>query len=164
MESAARYAYVKAGGRFSNFTVGGVSCESSYVCLTICKFLSSECNNLGSTDPNHNGKSWRYEIITSGGDESVSLVSYMIDTYIFCLSNISMGILPPNDFAPETLLLELVLFKSIHKIIMVDASPTEDKDTIALSLLFVRLYLYAVNGKQVPDRHRAVYIWSDALV
>ena len=119
MESAASAASVKAGGRFSNFTVDGVSCESAHVWLTICNFLSSECNHLGSTNPNHNGKLRRYQIIASDGDDSVSLGSYILDTYIFRLAKIATGIFWPNDFDLERLLLELVLFESIHKISMV---------------------------------------------
>ena len=42
MESATSAASVKAGGRFSNFIVDGVSCESAHVWLTIYKFLYSE--------------------------------------------------------------------------------------------------------------------------
>ena len=41
IEFAASAASVKAGGRFSNFNVDGVSCESAHVWLTICKLLSS---------------------------------------------------------------------------------------------------------------------------
>ena len=41
MESAASAASVKDGGRFENFTVDGVYCESAHVCLTIYKLLSS---------------------------------------------------------------------------------------------------------------------------
>ena len=105
-ESAASAASVKAGGRFSNFTVDGVSCESAHVWFTICKFFSSECNHLGSTDPNHNGKSWRYQIIASGGYNSVFLGSYMLYTYVFCLSKISTGIFQTNYVASDRLLLE----------------------------------------------------------
>ena len=47
---------------------------------------------------------------------------------------------------------------------MVDAAPSEDKAIIALSFLFVRLYLYAVNGKQVPVKNFAVYVWSTVLL
>ena len=47
---------------------------------------------------------------------------------------------------------------------MVDAAPYEDNATIELALFFVRLSLYAVNGKQVPARHRAVYVWYAALL
>ena len=147
-----------------NFAVDGVSCESSHVWITICKFLSSECNHIGSTYPNHNGKSWRYQIIASGGDEIVSLGSYMLDTYIFRLSNIAMGIFRPNYFASERLLLELVWFESIHKMSMLDAAPYEDKFIIALALFFVGLSLYAVNGKQVLARHRTVYVWYSSLL
>ena len=86
MESAASAASIKAGGRFSNFAVDGVSCEPAHVWLTIYKFLSSEKNYLGSTDPNHNGNPWLYQIIAPGGDESVYLGSYMLDTSFFFLS------------------------------------------------------------------------------
>ena len=164
MESSDSAASVKAGGRFSNLTVDGVSCESAHVWLTICKFFSSECIHLGSTDPNHNGNSSRYQIIASGGDESVLLGISMLDTYIFCLAKIAMGIFRPNDFASDRLLLELVLFESIHKIEMVYDAPYEDKAIIAIALFFVRLSLYAVNGKKVPARHRALYVWSAALL
>ena len=75
-----------------------------------------------------------------------------------------MGIFRPNDFASDRLLLELVLSESIHKNAMVDVTPSEDKAIIAIDLLFVRLYLYTVNRKQVTDRHCAVYVWSAALL
>ena len=71
----------------------------------------------------------------------------MLDTYIFCLAKIAMGIFQTNYFASGRLLLQLVLLESIHKISMVDNAPSEDKVIIALSLLFLRLSMYAVNGK-----------------
>ena len=116
MESAASTSSIKAGGRFSNFTVDGVSCESAHVWFTICKFFSSECNHLGSTNPNHNGKSWRYQIIASGGDDSEFLGSHMFDTYIFRLENIDMGISQPNDFASDRILLELVFLNQSKRL------------------------------------------------
>ena len=67
MESAASAAYVKPGGRFANFTVDVVYFESTHVWITIWNFLSSDWKHLGSTDPNHNGNSCRYQIIASGG-------------------------------------------------------------------------------------------------
>ena len=88
----------------------------------------------------------------------------MLDTYIFRLANISMGIFRPNDFASGRLLLELVSFESIHKIEMVDSVSSEDKATIEQALLFVRLYLYVVNGRQVTAIHCTLYFWSDALL
>ena len=163
MESAASAAYVKAGGRFANCTVDRLSCESAHINITICKFFYSECNHMGYIDPNRNGNSWRYQIIASGGDESVLLGSYMLDKYIFRLAKISMGIFRKNYFASDRLLLEVVSFESIHKIEMVDSVSSEDKATIEQALLFVRLYLYAVNGKQVPAIHLSVYIWYTAL-
>ena len=75
-----------------------------------------------------------------------------------------MGIFRPNEFASDRILLELFLFESIHKIEMVYAAPSEDKYIIIPALLFARLSLYVVNGKQVPARHRAVYIWYAAFL
>ena len=71
MESVASSASAKAIGRFENLTVDGVSCESAHVWLTIYKFLSSECNHLGSTEPKNNRKFWLYQIIASGRYESI---------------------------------------------------------------------------------------------
>ena len=42
MKSVASAASIKARGRFSNFTVDGVSCESDHICITICKFPPSD--------------------------------------------------------------------------------------------------------------------------
>ena len=90
--------------------------------------------------------------------------SYILDTYIFSLADIAMGIFQKNYFASDRLLLELVFFESIYNISMIDSVPSEYKATIELALYFVRLSLYAVNGKQVLFKHRAVYIWSATLL
>ena len=60
--------------------------------------------------------------------------------------------------------MELVSFESIHNIAMVDAAPTENKAIIVLALFFMRLSLYAVNGKQVLARHVTVYVSSASLL
>ena len=88
----------------------------------------------------------------------------MIDTYIFSLSKIAMGIFQPNYFASDRLLLELFSFESTHKIKIVDVTPSEDKSIISLALFFLRLSLYVVNGNKVPPIHRAMFVWSAALL
>ena len=88
----------------------------------------------------------------------------MLDTYIFRLAKIDMGIFRSNGFSSGRLLLELVLFESIHIIAMVGDAPSEDKAIIVLAPLFVGLSLYVVNGKQVPSRHCDVCVWSTALL
>ena len=88
----------------------------------------------------------------------------MIDTYIFSLAKIAMGIFQPNYFASDRLLLELFSFESTHKIKIVDVTPSEDKSIISLALFFLRLSLYVVNGNQVPPIHRAMFVWSAALL
>ena len=51
----------------------------------------------GVHQPKTQRKSLALQIIASGGDESVSIGTYMLDTYIFRLENIAMGIFRPND-------------------------------------------------------------------
>ena len=34
---------------------------------------------------------------------------------------------------------------------------------LACALLFMRLHLYAVNGKDVPAKHRALYLWMSMI-
>ena len=75
-----------------------------------------------------------------------------------------MGIFRPNDFASDRLLLELVLFESTHNIKIVEPAPSEDKAIITPALFFVRLSLYVVKGKQITAIHRALHVWSDALL
>ena len=64
---------------FLNYVVDGVSCESNHFCKSICDFLSYKNNHLGSTDTNHNMKSWRHKIIGGGGDLDISIEKLMID-------------------------------------------------------------------------------------
>ena len=82
------------------------------------------------------------------------------------MANIAMGVYRTNYFASDRLLLDLVSFESINKIALIEdeSAPSENKAVLALALFFVRLSIYSVNGKQVPATHRAVFVWSAALV
>ena len=166
MERVTGVAASESGARFVNFAVDGVSCESNHVRLTICLFLEGSFNHLGATDVNHNAKSARYQIIAAGGTESVSLGSHMLDTYLLRMGNVSAMTWRPNDFASDNLLLDLVSFRTINKIAGVEygSVPVEDQGVLALVLFAVMLSVYAVNGRQVPASHRAVYVWSSVLL
>ena len=55
---------------------------------------------------------------------------------------------------------KLILFCSMT----VEKSPARERAILVLVLFFVKLGVYAVNGRRVPASHRAVYVWSAALV
>ena len=86
---------------FLNYAVDGVSCESRHVWKSICDFLTCKKNHLGTTDTNHNMKSWRHQIIGSGGEVGISIGRLMIDTGLLHLSGISQELIRPKDFASD---------------------------------------------------------------
>ena len=167
MEESAVVASRSGRGRFANYTVDGVSCESRHVMRTICEFLSCQINHLGSTDPNHNMKSWRYQIVAGGGTVGRSIGRYVLDADLLRLAGVSMDLWRPNDFASDLLVLKLVSVKTIEKLEEIDdpfgSTSCGDKGVLSLTLFFIRLHLHAVNGLGVPARHRAVYLWCSMI-
>jgi hypothetical protein len=55
----------------------GVSCDSAFVRTSTHNFLAGETGWLGITDPNHNNKNFRYQVI--GGSSVASIGKYVID-------------------------------------------------------------------------------------
>lgn len=169
MELAASEAACSSGAgalSFANYSVDGVSCESVHLWFTSCEFMSCKSNHLGSTDNNHNIKSWRLQIIGGSGMQGCVIGRFMIDSFVL-RSNVSFDIWRPNDFASDQLVLQLVSYKSIKSLSEVEPSfgstSKGDKGVLGLTLFFMRLHLYAVNGKSVKASHRAVYLWCSML-
>lgn len=166
--SAALAVQVSGAGvkNFTNFAVDGVSCESKHVWTSLCNFLSLEVNHVGSTDTNHNIKSWRYQIIAGSGTQGCIIGKLMIDSYTL-RAYVSMDIWCPSDFASDRLVLSLCSYETILKMSQTELSfgstSTGDKGALGLTLFFMRLHLYAVNGRGVPATHRAVYMWCSML-
>ena len=151
---------------FVNFAVDGVSCESRHVWTAECNFLSGKTNHVGTTDTNHNIKSWRYQIIAGADKQGCTIGGLMIDSYPLRLS-VSMDVWCPSDFASDLLVLRLCSHDTILKMSQAEtnfgSTLAGDKGALGLTLFFMRLHLYAVNGKSVPATHRAVYMWCSML-
>ena len=151
---------------FVNFAVDGVSCESRHVWTAECNFLSGKTNHVGTTDTNHNIKSWRYQIIAGADKQGCTIGRLMIDSYSLRPS-VSMDVWCPSDFASDLLVLRLCSHDTILKMSQAEtnfgSTLAGDKGALGLTLFFMRLHLYAVNGKNVPATHRAVYMWCSML-
>jgi len=167
METAAMAASRSGLARFTNFCVDGVSVEARHVMLAICLFLSEKANHLGSTDPNHNMKSWRYQVVAGGGTEGNTVGKFMLDADHLRLSGVSTDLWRPKDFASDLLVLRLLSAKTIKALDEstdpLGSTSSGDKGLLSLTLFFMRLQLYAVNGKQVPATHRALYLWCSMI-
>ena len=169
MELAASAAARSSGAgamSFTNYCVDGVSCESAHVWFTTCEFMSCKSNHLGSTDNNHNIKSWRYQIIGGPGTQGCVIGRYMIDSFVL-RANVSSDIWRPNDFASDRLVLQLVSYETIKSLSKIEplyeSTSKGDTGVLGLTLFFMRLHLYAVNGKGMKASHRAVYLYCSML-
>ena len=151
---------------FVNYAVDGVSVEQKSVWHTECDFLSCRSNHLGSTDNNHNIKSWRYQIIGGSDKQGCTIGRYMIDSY-YLRQHVAIETWLPSDFANDLLVLRLTSYETILKLSQTDtdfgSTATGDKGVLALTLFFMRLKLYSINGQDVPAVHRAVYLWCSVL-
>eukprot|EP00957_Ditylum_brightwellii_P157057 11953587-Ditylum_brightwellii.AAC.1 len=72
-----------------------------------------------------------------------------------------------NDFALDLLLLKLMSYDTIERITRADpligSTSSGNKGVLDVTFSFMRIHLYAVNGKSVPARHCAVYLWYAML-
>ena len=169
MEKVATAVALRSGGRarFANFSVDGVSCESEHVYLAIFNFLSSKSNHIGNTDPNHNAKSWRYQIVAGGGILGCTVGKYVVDVYYLRVAGVALELWRPNDFASDLPVARLTSSDVIQKLadgpLLNGRTSQGDKGVVALTLLFVRIGLLAINGRTVPARKRAVYLWTSMI-
>ena len=170
MESASTQAMASTGvhpSSFLNYAVDGVSCESRHVWKSICDFLSCKSNHLGSTDTNHNMKSWRYQIIGGGGDVGISIGKVKIDTDLLRLGGVSHDLIRPKDFASDNLVKALVSYETIKKVkdasVEFGSTIEGDKAALAATLFFMHLQLYSINAKSVTSKHQVVYLWCSMV-
>lgn len=151
---------------FVNFSVDGVSLEQSDVMTAICNFLDGEDNHLGSVDNKHNIKNDRYQVI--GGQQFVSIGEWAVDADLLLQSGVPQELIRIKDFASDKLVDELCSHKILKSVVdaMDDGTTTgSDKDAAALlcTLLFMKLHLISVNGRQIPAKHRALYLWTSMI-
>ena len=147
--------------RFVNFAVDGVSVESVDVRRSICDFLSCSTNYTGTTNPNHNIKSYRYQII--GGSCAPTIGACTVDIDLIRVSSISMDLYRPTDFASDLLVLKLISLDGISKLLILSELPdtdfgARDIGLVSLTILFMRLHLYAINCDSISSFHQAVYL------
>ena len=93
---------------------------------------------------------------------------FMFDSDHLSLAGVSVDLYRPKDFASDLLVLRLVSTKTIKALAESSSDPfgstsSGDRGVLSLTLFFMRLHLYAVNGKIVPARHRAVYLWCSMV-
>ena len=151
---------------FLNFAVDGVSLEQSDVMTAICRFLAAEDNHLGAVDNKHNIKNDRYQLI--GGQQLVSIGKWVCDSDLLRQSGVPKELIRIKDFASDKLVDELCSHKILKQVIdALDEGKasglSQDGAAILCSLLFMKMHLLAVNARNIPAKHRALYLWTSMV-
>ena len=96
----------------------------------------------------------------------MALGRHMLDMYLLCMTNASVTMYCPNEFASDCLFLDLVSFQAIDNIAGLEDESVlvEDEGALARVFFAVRLPVHAANDRHSPSSHCAVYIWSVVLL
>jgi hypothetical protein len=156
---------------FTGFAVDGVSVESEDVRRSICDFLSCKIDHVGSTDTNHNMKSWRYQIV--GGSCAVTIGTCVLDADLLRLSGISADLWRPVDFASDLLVLKLASHATVQSLYSYHISGDEtetvndfsagDIGSLMVTFVMTKLRLHSINSRNVDAKQRAVFSWMSML-
>ena len=151
---------------FTGFAVNGVSVDIEDVCRSICEFLSCKTDNVGSTDTNHNMKSWQYHIV--GGYCAITIGTCVIDANILQLSGISSSIWRPIEFSSDLLVLKLALHNKVRSLYEYHISGDNESVTdfsageiglLVVTFFMTKLCLKPVNSRDVDEKRRSVFSW-----
>ena len=67
---------------FANTATDGVSVEVQKNFEQVIDYLKGKSNHIALTDPNHNGKNVRYQLIGGSGVAGASIGHYVFDPYL----------------------------------------------------------------------------------
>ena len=151
---------------FLSFAVDGVAVETDDVRTTICEFLNGDADHTGIVDNKHNVKNDRYQIV--GGSCVPTIGNLLVDADLLRQAGVSPELIRPKDFASDKKVERLMSFETIQKLEDALASGKAsgligDAGALAATLVFLKMHLHAVNGKVVPAKHRALYLWCSMI-
>lgn len=152
---------------FLSFAVNEISWKSRHICFSLCNFLSCKFNHTGSTDPNHNCKSWRYQVVTCGDLVGCTMCRDSHCRWSASFSRVLMDLIRAVDLAFDHLVLKLYYDDPTQKLFQglpqFGSTCKNDKAVIATTFFFLHLCLHAVNRKSVHVMHCAQYFWWSML-
>ena len=147
--------------RFTNFATDGVSVETLDILQTLCEFLDGKINHCAAVNNKHNVKNDRYQFI--GGSNAAVMGNYYIDTNLLLMAKVSIELIAPKDFASDKKVEQLFSYNTLNLVEQginnCDFIGLEgDFGVLCTTWYFSRLHLHAVNGINIPAKHRAMYL------
>ena len=149
--------------RLLNVCVDGVSVDSNFIRSQLCAFLDGKQSYLGTTDTNHNCKSYRYQYI--GGSATVSVGNYVLDPGLLHVANVGIDLWRIKDYASDLLVLKLASTSTVDALCSL-VGKEEDPvvvTVLCVSLYFMRLQLYGIYCKKLDSIHRISFLWASML-
>jgi len=147
---------------FVNSANDGVSSDSKFVLDNLLLFLQGEQDHLSITDPNHNVKNARYQS-EIGGNAVKTIGTELIDTGML-KKVLPLKLYRVKDFASDLLVLQLNSAESASKVLDLDNQDSTTQMTLALTLFFMRVHLFAVNCKgKLTATERVTMLWSSLI-
>ena len=148
---------------FTSSANNGVRYDEKIVQTLSCNFVDGVVSYCGLTDPNHNVKNGRYQMVV--GRNSVKTIGQaIIDTGFFPLAEIEQELWRVKDFALDLIVLKLASTKTVFAILsLLPADPVSNKAT-CITLFFMRMHLFAVNNNViVTAKTRVFLLWSSLI-
>lgn len=125
-------------------------------------------NQLSLPDTNHNVKNARYQLI--GGSSPACIGRYVFDPSLLKLAEVNQKLWRIEDYASDALVLRLASSDTIHKLNsmsgVVESSCSINPGSLSVtvvSILFLRLRVFAVNARGLSWMHRVWYTWITFL-
>jgi hypothetical protein len=145
-----------------NTTTDGVSTEVQWNKEVMLDFLDGKISYVSLLDTYHNVKNSRYQLI--GGSSPALIGAYVFDPALIRLAKVNQKLWRVENFGSDAVVLKVASVDTIQKLHNLALQDRMNCDVgnhavTVISLLFMRLWAYAVNSRMVPRRDWAVYSW-----
>ena len=149
---------------FANTATDGVSVEVQKNFEQVIDYLKGKSNHIALTDPNHNGKNVRYQLIGGSGVAGASIGHYVFDPYLLVQADIPQEIIHIVDFASDKVALALYSDKVVKSVLdLSNVSTAGEASVVSVSLLMARMRLYAVNARKASWKMRCVFSLASTI-
>ena len=110
---------------------------------TLLDYLGGLVNVCAMPDPNHDTKGCQFQMF--GGSCVAIIGHYAVDPLLLQEAGVAKELYHPQDYASDAVMLYLCSHKTLTKLIKSDFADTGNVAVMILSLLMMRMWLFAVN-------------------
>ena len=144
-----------------NISSDGLASERRLVKNQTIQYMEGTSNTVGLMDPNHWGKAGRSQLIL--GSQIKTIGGIFIDPGLLLLAKVPKEVCIVSDYSSDTKVLQLASTATFDRLEQLENEDDEHVGALGLTLLFLRLFLNAVNSDTMPKKRRLYGIWYSFL-